>query len=167
VQHSGEYHVSVGKDHLVFASAHFITLEGHRCEGLHGHNYHARVTVSGRLNDDTWWVVDFVELKRIARRLCDALDHVVLLPLESRRVRVSEQGESVCVAVDGTPRYTFPRRDCALLPIPNTTAELLAKLLADRVRTEIGEKGAGALTAIEVEVEESPGQSAIYRTTLE
>ena len=33
------------------------------------------------------------------------------------------------VAVDGKPRYLFPRRDCALLPIPNTTVEMLAELL--------------------------------------
>ena len=43
----GDFRVSVSKDYLVFASAHFITFAGHRCEGLHGHNYRARVTVEG------------------------------------------------------------------------------------------------------------------------
>src|SRR3954465_10733189 len=89
------YRVSVTKDYLVFASAHFITFAGHRCEGLHGHNYRARVTVEGALNEDSWFVFDFVELKRIMRRLCDEIDHKVLLPLESQRVLVSSQGESV------------------------------------------------------------------------
>jgi 6-pyruvoyltetrahydropterin/6-carboxytetrahydropterin synthase len=167
MQRGGEYRVSVAKDYLVFASAHFITYEGHRCEGLHGHNYRARVTVDGRLNEQTWLVFDFVELKRIMRRLCDEIDHLVLLPLQSDRVRVSEQGESVCVAVDGIPRYQFPRRDCALLPVPNTTVEMLAKLLADRLRTELDAMGARGLTAIEMEVEENFGQSAVYRVALE
>ncbi|MGH9258148.1 MAG: 6-pyruvoyl trahydropterin synthase family protein [Vicinamibacterales bacterium] len=162
-----EYRVSVAKDYLVFSSAHFITFEGHRCEGLHGHNYRARVTVEGRLNEETWFVFDFVELKRIMRRLCDEIDHLVLLPLESDRVRVSEEGDSVSVAVDGTPRYVFPRRDCALLPVPNTTVEMLARLLADRVRAELAAMGTHGLTAIEMEVEENFGQSAVCRVTLE
>jgi 6-pyruvoyltetrahydropterin/6-carboxytetrahydropterin synthase len=166
MQQDGEYRVSVAKDYLVFASAHFITFEGHRCEGLHGHNYRARVTVDGRLNDQTWFVFDFVELKKIMRRLCDAIDHLVLLPLESDRVRITEQGDTVCVAVDGTPRYMFPRRDCALLPVPNTTVEMLARLLADRLRAELDATGVRGLTAIEMEVEENFGQSAVYRVTL-
>src|SRR5213076_998800 len=44
MQRRGEFRVSVTKDDLVFASAHFITFEGHACEGLHGHNYRAHVT---------------------------------------------------------------------------------------------------------------------------
>ena len=82
----GEFRVSVTKDYLVFASAHFITFAGHRCEGLHGHNYRARVTVEGALNQESWFVFDFVELKRIMKRLCDEIDHLVLLPLKSDRV---------------------------------------------------------------------------------
>ncbi len=163
MQSRGEYRVSVSKDYLVFASAHFITFAGHRCEGLHGHNYRVRVTVAGGLNEESWFVFDFVELKRIMRRLCDEIDHLVLLPLESNRVTVQEDGETVHVAVDGKPRYVFPRRDCALLPIPNTTVEMLAKLLTTRLRAELTSAGAHAVTAIEMEVEENFGQAAVYR----
>ena len=67
MQGRGNFRVSVTKDYLVFASAHFITFAGHRCEGLHGHNYRARVTVEGALNQESWFVFDFVELKRIMR----------------------------------------------------------------------------------------------------
>ena len=162
----GEFRVSVTKDYLVFASAHFITFAGHRCEGLHGHNYRASVTVEGALNEESWFVFDFVELKRIMRGLCDEIDHLVLLPLESDRVQVREEGDNVTVGVDGKPRYLFPRRDCALLPIPNTTVEMLAELLADRLRAELEKTGVAGLTAIEMEVEENFGQSAIYRVTL-
>jgi 6-pyruvoyltetrahydropterin/6-carboxytetrahydropterin synthase len=162
----GEFRVSVSKDYLVFASAHFITFAGHRCEGLHGHNYRTRVTVEGRLNEESWFVFDFVELKRIMRKLCDEIDHLVLLPLRSDRIAVREEGEMVTVAVDGKPRYVFPRRDCALLPIPNTTVEMLAELLIDRLRAELGANGAQGMTAIEMEVEENFGQSAYCRVTL-
>jgi 6-pyruvoyltetrahydropterin/6-carboxytetrahydropterin synthase len=163
----GEFRVSVNKDYLVFASAHFITFAGHRCEGLHGHNYRASVTIEGRLNEEAWFVFDFVELKRIMRKLCDEIDHLVLLPLQSDRVQVKADGENVLVAVDGNPRYVFPRRDCALLPIPNTTVEMLAEMLIDRLRAALEENGATGLTAIEMEVEENFGQSATCRVTLE
>ena len=161
-----EYRVSVTKDYLVFSSAHFITFAGHRCEGLHGHNYRVRVTVEGALNKEAWFVFDFVELKGIMKRLCDEIDHLVLLPLESDRIKVVEDGEIVRVSVDGKPRYTFPRRDCALLPIPNTTVEMLAKLLTIRLKTAIGADTTAPLTAIEMEVEENFGQTAVYRQTL-
>jgi 6-pyruvoyltetrahydropterin/6-carboxytetrahydropterin synthase len=162
----GEFRVTVIKDYTVFASAHFITFAGHRCEGLHGHNYRAGVTIEGGLNEDAWFVFDFVELKRIMKRLCDEIDHLVLLPLQSDRVTVSEEGDNVNVSVDGKPRYVFPRRDCALLPIPNTTVEMLAKLLTERLQRELDQGGNRSVTAIEMEVEENFGQSAIYRLTL-
>jgi 6-pyruvoyltetrahydropterin/6-carboxytetrahydropterin synthase len=166
MQRRGEFRVLVTKDYLVFASAHFITFAGHRCEGLHGHNYRVGVTIEGRLNEESFFVFDFVELKRIMRRLCDEIDHLVLLPLKSTRVGVAEEGDTVTVSVDGKPRYVFPRRDCALLPIPNTTVEMLAEMLTDRLRAELEATHAGAVTAIEMEVEENFGQSAVYRITL-
>src|SRR5258705_5804954 len=90
-----EFRVSVTKDYLVFASAHFITFAGHRCEGLHGHNYRARVTLEGALVEETWFVFDFVELKHIMRELCDEIDHKVLLPLENPKIQVVEDVDAV------------------------------------------------------------------------
>jgi len=165
MQQSGRFRVSVTKDDLVFSSAHFITYAGHRCEGLHGHNYRARVTIDGPLDADRL-VFDFLELKRIMRRLCRDLDHVVLLPTTSARIAVVDEGDTVRVEVDGAPRYVFPRRDCALLPVPNTSVEMLAELLATRLRAELDALGVAGLTAIEMEIEENFGQSAICRMEL-
>jgi 6-pyruvoyltetrahydropterin/6-carboxytetrahydropterin synthase len=166
MQPRGEFRVSVTKDYLVFASAHFITFAGHRCEGLHGHNYRASVVIEGALNEESWFVFDFVELKRIMKQLCDEIDHLVLLPTKSDRVKVSEDGDVVSVSVDGKPRYVFPRKDCALLPIPNTTVEMIAELLTNRLRAHLDKIGARGLTAIEMEIEENFGQSAFYRVAL-
>jgi 6-pyruvoyltetrahydropterin/6-carboxytetrahydropterin synthase len=159
------YKVTVTKDYLVFASAHFITFAGHRCEGLHGHNYRATVAVESALDPDAWFVFDFVVLKKIMKQLCDEIDHVVLLPTESQRVKAMVDGETVQVTVDGKPRYVFPKKDCALLPIPNTTVEMLAKLLTERLKAEIDRVGGTRVSAIEMEVEENFGQSAVYRIT--
>ena len=166
MQRRGEFSVSVTKDYLVFASAHFITFAGHRCEGLHGHNYRVRVTIDGALDDESWFVFDFVILKKIMRGLCDEIDHKVLLPLENPKIQIVEEGDSVNVAYEGKPRYVFPRKDCSLLPVPNTTVEMLAELLVTRLRAELEKMGARGLTAIEMEVEENFGQSAVYRERL-
>jgi 6-pyruvoyltetrahydropterin/6-carboxytetrahydropterin synthase len=166
MQRRGEFSVTVTKDYLVFASAHFITFAGHRCEGLHGHNYRARVTIHGKLDEESWFVFDFVTLKHMMRRLCDEIDHKVLLALENPKLQVAEEGDSVSVAYEGKPRYLFPRSDCALLPVPNTTVEMLAELLTTRLRAELEKTGARGLTAVEMEVEENFGQSAVYRVPL-
>lgn len=160
----GEFKVAVTKEDLVFASAHFITLAGHRCEALHGHNYRAGVIVEGALDTESWFVLDFAALKVLMRRLTNELDHRVLLPRDNPKLTISEDGNSVRVAFDGQPRYVFPARDCVILPIPNTTVEMLAQYLAGRVRAELGAVHA---KAIEIEVEENFGQSASYRETLD
>ena len=160
------YKVTVTKDYIVFASAHFITFAGHRCETLHGHNYRASVVVEGALDPESWYVFDFVTLKRIMRKLCDDIDHKVLLPTENPHLRIAEDGDSVSVAYDGKPRYVFPTRDCALLPVPNTTVEMLAELLTGQLQAELAKEGAKGVRAIEMEVEENFGQSATYRLTL-
>jgi 6-pyruvoyltetrahydropterin/6-carboxytetrahydropterin synthase len=160
------FRVSVTKDYLVFASAHFITFAGLRCEPLHGHNYRVGVTLEGDLDEQSWYVVDFSELKRVMRALCDEIDHKVLLPLHNPKLDVAERNGSVTVAYEGKPKYVFPTEDCALLDIPNTTVEMLAQHLAARVRDAMHQLGVRTLSAIELEVEENFGQSATYRESL-
>jgi 6-pyruvoyltetrahydropterin/6-carboxytetrahydropterin synthase len=164
---SGEFRVAVTKEDLVFAAAHFITLSGHRCEALHGHNYRVGVTLEGALDGESWFVVDFAAVKKVMRQLTAELDHRVLLPLENPKLAVTTERGSVRVAYDGEPRYVFPVKDCILLPIPNTTVEMLAQYLTGRLRRELQSLGAAGLRAVELEVEENFGQSAIYRETLD
>ncbi|HSD33521.1 MAG TPA: 6-carboxytetrahydropterin synthase [Gemmatimonadales bacterium] len=160
------FKVSVRKEDLVFAAAHFITLPGHRCESLHGHNYRAGVELTGTLEPEAWYVFDFVALKQVMRRLTNELDHKVLLPTTNPTVTVQTNGESVAVRYDGRSRYVFPASDCVLLPIPNTTVEMLAEYLAGRLKAELKAKGAAQVASLEIEVEENFGQSASYREAL-
>ena len=163
---SGAFKVAITKEDLVFAAAHFITFAGHRCEKLHGHNYRASLFVEGGLEAESWFVVDFSAVKKIMRALTAELDHRVLLPRDNPKLAISEKNGSVQVAFAGEPRYVFPAGDCMILPIPNTTVEMLAQYLAGRVRAELG-GGAVHLKTIEVEVEENFGQSASYREILD
>ena len=160
------FRVQVSKDYLVFASAHFITFRGHQCESLHGHNYRVGVMVEGDVDAECLFVLDFSVLKRIVRSLADEIDHKVLLPTENPKLVYRTEGEMLHVDYFGKPTYVFPRSDCALLPIQNSTAEMLAQYLARRLRDELAQEGHTHLTLLELEVEESFGQSATYRTSL-
>ena len=160
------FRVAVSKDYLVFASAHFITFRGHQCESLHGHNYRVGVMVEGAVDDECLFVLDFSILKKIVRKIVDDIDHKVLLPTNNPKLAYRHDGEMVHVDYFGKPTYVFPKGDCALLPIQNSTAEMLAEYIAVHVKRELIEGGYDHLTLLELEVEENFGQSATYRTSL-
>jgi 6-pyruvoyltetrahydropterin/6-carboxytetrahydropterin synthase len=156
--------VVVSKDYLTFSSAHFITFSGHQCESLHGHNYRVGVSVEGEVDPECAFVVDFAILKDVLRGLIKPMDHRVLLPTENPKLGYREEGDSLIVDYFGKRRFIFPRADCSLLPISNTTAEMIAEYLAEQVRTHLTRFA--NLAAIEIEVEESVGQAAYYRSIL-
>ena len=160
------FRVQVSKDYLVFASAHFITFRGHQCETLHGHNYRVGVAVEGSVDAECLFVLDFSVLKQITRRLVDAIDHKVLLPTLNPKLSYREEGGRVMVDYFGAPTYVFPKGDCALIPIQNSTAEMLAQYLGIQVRDELMRSGYRHLRLLELEVEESFGQAATYREAL-
>jgi len=153
------YRIEVSKDYLGFDAAHFITFKG-KCERLHGHNYQVWIEAEGRLTEDGY-VFDFTELKQIAAQLCDALDHRVLLATENPRIEVRREGASIVAAYEQR-RYVFPADDVVLLPISNTTAELLAAHLAGQFAQRLRD-AAPNLDAIGVWVSEAPGQRAYAR----
>ncbi len=161
-----DFKVTVSKDYLVFSSAHFITFRGHQCETLHGHNYRVGVTVEGSVDNECSFVVDFSVLKKTVRKLVDEIDHKVLLPLKNPKLAFRDTGKQRQVDYFGEHTYTFPTVDCAMMPIENTTAEMIAQYFAKRTREELLGLGIANLTAIELEVEESFGQSATYRMAM-
>jgi 6-pyruvoyltetrahydropterin/6-carboxytetrahydropterin synthase len=155
------FSVSVAKDYLNFAAAHFLTMRGHQCEALHGHNYRVGVTVEGALDAECRWVMDFSVLKEILRPLVKAVDHRVLLPTRNPKLAIEEQDGRLAVSVFGEARYVFPERDCVLLPFENTTAEQLAEYFGLAVQASLESQGA-AVSRLVIEIEESPGQSALW-----
>lgn len=154
------YHVRVTKDHLVFCSGHFISYEGDKCERLHGHNYRTTVELEGDL-DVNAYVFDFIALKQCTRRITDDLDHRMMLPLNNPLIRV-EPGPSRVEVRYRDREWVFPRDDCVLLPIENTTAELLARYIGRRLVADLAEHHRFQPRVLRVEVEESIGQSAVY-----
>ncbi|HKB38676.1 MAG TPA: 6-carboxytetrahydropterin synthase [Gemmataceae bacterium] len=154
------FQVRVTKDHLVFCSGHFISYEGDKCERLHGHNYRTAVEIEGAL-DRNYYVFDFIALKRHTRALTDELDHRMMLPTRNPLIRVEPTPKGVHVHYRDR-EWLFPADDCVLLPIENTTAELLARYLGGRLLEVLEREYRFRPEALRVEVEESPGQSATF-----
>jgi 6-pyruvoyltetrahydropterin/6-carboxytetrahydropterin synthase len=154
------YKVRVTKDHLVFCSGHFISFEGDKCERLHGHNYRATVEIEGDI-DDNHYVFDFIALKHRTKAITDDLDHRMLLATRNPFIAIEERPHSVHVRYRQR-EWLFPRDDCVLLPIENTTAELLARYIANRLVEDLQRLHDYTPEILRVEVEENIGQSATY-----
>lgn len=152
------YKVHVTKDYLVFCAGHFITYNGDQCERIHGHNYRVAVEVEGPL-DENHYVFDFIALKDLTRAVTDELDHRMLLPTRSTLIALAEEGPNWLVRYRDR-HWSFPRDECALVPIENTTAERLADYIGVRLREAFQAKGLVVPEVMRVEVEECFGQSA-------
>lgn len=154
------FQVRVSKDYLGFCSGHFISYEGDKCERLHGHNYRTAVEVEGAL-DENFYVFDFIALKDITQGITDSLDHRMMLPTRNPYIHVEAGRRSVEVRYRERA-WVFPLDDCVLLPIENTTAELLARFIAGRLLDELKGQRGYQPEVLRVEVEETVGQSARY-----
>lgn len=148
--------VRLQKEQLVFSAAHFITFAGNICERLHGHNWGVAAEVVGPL-DENQYVVDFIALRDTLAALVRELDHHMLLAMQHPRISVTVQADEVEVRFEER-RWVFPRGDCVLLPIANTTAELLAKYLGERLLAELAEKYQFRPVRLTLEIDENHGQ---------
>ena len=151
--------VSVERNRLRFAAAHFATFHG-ECEPLHGHNYDVIVELEGELSDDSL-VWDFGDLKRQAQALADQLDHRFLLQLDSKVLTIVEHLDSWEVTFKER-RYVFPRTDVASLSVDNTTAERLAEWFGDALWGHLQAHDGGRVRKLTIGIEEMPGQAGWY-----
>ena len=61
-----------------FSAAHNLREYHGKCEALHGHNWKVEITAAADELDRQGMVIDFVEFKRRAREVIEALDHKYL-----------------------------------------------------------------------------------------
>ena len=83
----------------------------------------------------------------------------MMLATRNSHIRVEEGANSIRVRYDER-EWVFPREDCVLLPIENTTAELLARYIAERLLVDLQHHHGYRPAVLRVEVEENLGQSA-------
>lgn len=157
----GTYRVLLQKEQLVFSAAHFITFAGNICERLHGHNYGVRAEVAGPL-DENQYVVDFIAFRDALDAIVKRLDHHMLLALDHATIKVDAGEKEVTVTFEDK-RWIFPREDCVLLPVVNTTAEQIAWWIANELRDALKPKIGDELSSLEISVDENNGQWGICK----
>lgn len=151
-----QFRVELQKEQLVFSAAHFITFAGNICECLHGHNYAVRAAVAGSL-DENRYVIDFIAFRDRLAEIVKRLDHHMLLPTTHPLIRVVPDDKEVTVTF-GEKRWVFPREDCLLLPVTNTTAEELAFYIASHLHSLLRPAIGDRLHWLEIAVDENHGQ---------
>ncbi|KAJ8601070.1 hypothetical protein CTAYLR_004510 [Chrysophaeum taylorii] len=100
--------VCVRSERFKFNAAHFVAFRGFR-ERLHGHNYTVGVRLVGPLGGDGY-VMDFGEVKKMVRQLCEELNERFLCPAKSDVLRVGEDGSNVTLRCEDGAFFSFPRR---------------------------------------------------------
>ena len=159
-----QYHVKLEKESLIFSAAHFITFADNVCERIHGHNYRVCAEVFGQL-DHNQYVVDFIALRDTLLEITSELDHHVLLPDSHPTIKVESSGNEVLVTFEDR-RWVFPKDDCVILPVVNTTAELLAQFIGTELLKRFDSKGITKPEKLTIGVDENEGQWGICELDL-
>ena len=190
----GKRTVTIRGEEFKFCCAHFVAHKGFR-ERLHGHNYTVEVQMAGPMSPEDGYVIDFGDVKKGVRMICKSLNERIIVPLDSDHLNINikardpayctdeatliacSQGSleekiqpegQVEITFENSAFFSFPKSDCALLPIKFSTAESLsayiAHSLADVLRAQIADRKIESLT---VSVFERPTQAASYTMSLE
>ena len=158
---SRRFSIEVAKDYFNFASAHFLIFANGRREPLHGHNYQVAVAMEGEL-DRAGVVLDFITFKPLVKQICDALDHRTLIQTSSSAIQVRKNAQEVEILYK-KQKLLLPRGDVILLPIANTSTELLAEYIARQIKRKVRQNFPAKIRYMEVAVEEARGQRGIFR----
>lgn len=132
-------------------------------EPLHGHNY--RVQMEGSAEDLKGdMVFDFLDIKPIVRKVCDGLDHKLIIPQRHPNLIICDEERNYRFETPDGDYFSVPKNDVLLLPILNSSVELIAEYLATQIKEQTWKQFQYRFKTLQVEVEESPGQSAVYIT---
>lgn len=164
------FEVNVAKETFKFNAAHFVAYPGFR-ERLHGHNYKIAVRLIGSktiMNDG--YLIDFGEVKDVTKLLCKELNEHFICPTLSPSMEIlastsSNGAENVELICEDGAKFSFPKTDCAMLPIAHSTAEELAIYFWGRILNELRcdyllKRG---IHTMEVRCAEAVGQEASFR----
>jgi 6-pyruvoyltetrahydropterin/6-carboxytetrahydropterin synthase len=154
------HRIRIARAEHKFSCAHMTVFADGTKERLHGHNYTVAVALEVE-RVDVAAMIPFAPIKAAIAELCAAWRERVLLAERNpwfEIVRDAPDGElefRLCGA-----RYVLPRGDALLLPIDNVSVEALAAHAAALLRDRLVALGVPDALALEVAIEESPGQGA-------
>jgi 6-pyruvoyltetrahydropterin/6-carboxytetrahydropterin synthase len=135
-------------------------------ERLHGHNYYLSLTIELERIDFAS-MIDFGPVKEALAELCLSWKERTLLAADNPFFEIVSDDEQEIEFRLCKQRYVFPRGDVLLLPIDNLAVEPLADFACDHLlETLSAQLKAPVVRAIEVTIEENPGQGATSRREL-
>ncbi|MEC9093931.1 MAG: 6-pyruvoyl tetrahydropterin synthase family protein [Planctomycetota bacterium] len=155
------YCIDIHKEEFTFSAAHFITFNDNICERLHGHNYGVRCHLESTL-DQNQYVYDFIAVRDALSEICSQLDHHMLLPDSHPMIQVKENNNEVEVTFEDR-RWVFPLGDCRILPMQNTTVELIARYIGLKLIEMLTTKGFKMPSSLEIGVDENNGQWGVWK----
>ena len=165
------FEINVKKDTFKFNAAHFVAFPGFR-ERLHGHNYTIAIRLLGsRKIGYDGYLVDFGDVKKVAKDVCKELNEHFLCPMFSDSIKITveksedEKIENIRLVCEDGAEFVFPKGDCAMLPIVHATAEELAIYIWGKVVSHLDayfltKRG---IHTMEVTCAEAVGQEAVFR----
>ena len=133
-----EFELFLSGETFKFSASHFLARHGHR-ERLHGHDYRVSVRLTGSntiASDGTF--VDKAYVRQAIERTCKELDERFLCPMNSNVIDITVscdacRKETVTMVCQDGSTFSFPKSDCAMLPLVHTTTEEIAIHLWGRV----------------------------------
>lgn len=152
------HRIRIARAEHKFSCAHMTVFPDGSKERLHGHNY--TIAVELEVDDvELPAMIPFAPIKSAIRELCAAWKEHVLLAARNPWFEVVRDADELEFRLCGE-RYVMPRGDALLLPIDNVSVESLAAHVAALLRDQIAALALAQALALEVTVEESPGQGA-------
>jgi 6-pyruvoyltetrahydropterin/6-carboxytetrahydropterin synthase len=152
------HRIRIARAEHKFSVAHMTVFADGSKERLHGHNYTVAATIEVE-RIDLPAMIPFAPIKAAIGELCRAWKERVLLAEHNPFFVVVRDAAELEFTLCGE-RYVLPRHDALLLPIDNISVEALAAHVAALLRDEIVRLAVPQAIALEVAIEESPGQGA-------
>ncbi|RMF96962.1 MAG: 6-pyruvoyl tetrahydrobiopterin synthase [Planctomycetota bacterium] len=152
------YEIEIASPKLRFSAAHFIAFDTQTIEPVHGHDYTVDAFISTQMGPHGYGI-DFLEAEDVLHRLVQSWDHKVLLPETGHLIDVRQTDQGVEVTF-GAKRWMFPREDVVLLPVENTTSELLCRHLLTQFLASLSPRTRGMIRSLRIRLRESGGFAA-------
>ncbi|MEM2957636.1 MAG: 6-pyruvoyl tetrahydropterin synthase family protein [Candidatus Jordarchaeaceae archaeon] len=149
------YKLKVERTDLNFSAAHFL-IRHPKCERIHGHNYKVTIEIESDKLNSQQMIVDFLDVRNVARDICQKMDHHILIPTKEKEVEIKEMGKEIEV-IANRRRYIFPRDDALLLPVEATTVEKISEYIYKQLKQSNLKN-----MKIRVSVEEAEGSIGTY-----
>ena len=151
------HRIKIARDQYKFSCAHMTVFPDGTKERLHGHNYTLAIALDVA-SVELAAMVPFARIKASLAELCAAWKERVLIAARNPYLAILRDDAELELTLCGQ-RYVMPREDALLLPIDNVSVEALAAHVAALLGAQIAALSPH-LQALEVTVEELPGQGA-------